>query len=72
MKYIQIYKEDRPTKIIDSKRYGVIAYYDWLCRERDRINQSPGRRAHVKGNPVKKHNASCCLMVNKLFGKVIR
>lgn len=63
---IQIYKKNLPSKWIKSM-YGKITYWDFLCKEKDRL-ESLGRRVAIEGGYLinnSKH-AECCMLVNKI------
>lgn len=45
---IELYKYDRKEEPIDSPRYGVIPYFEWLHREKEFIESAPGRSAEVR------------------------
>lgn len=45
---IELYLYSKKDEPIDSPRYGVIPYFEWLHREKDFIQSAPGRTAEVR------------------------
>lgn len=70
MKYIMIYNKCLPTKLIKTS-YGIITYYDFLCKEKEKF-ESHGRKVKIKGGePIGKSNrrTNCCMYANNIISK---
>ena len=63
----EIFKKELPSKFINT-RFGKITYFDWLCKEEEKINQSPGRIAKIEGGDLRdgSRHREVCLLVNKI------
>lgn len=67
IKWFQLYKQSLPSKWIDSIMYGKITYWDFLCKEKERL-ESLGRQAEIKGGHLRNNSrhTECYLRVNKI------